>query len=211
MVEMSIRTRDPKKSTRGPGRGDSARVRNAGTRRVLHSLPVPSFPAEIAEDGRRPVRVGLRGVVRATAPGARDRPDGHIVVVPDVADAGSHLCRLFRSKRRRIGSVRSSFAFQGSRGERSRVQTRVKRPGARASSVVRATAPGARDRPDGHIVVVPDVADAGSHLCRLFRSKRRRIGSVRSSFAFQGSRGERSRVQTRVKRPGARASSAVRA
>ena len=89
MVEMSIRTRDPKKSTRVP----SETRRGFKTRRSgrVHSLPVPSFPAEIAEDGRRPVRVGLRGVVRATAPGARHRPDGHIVVVPDVADAGSHL------------------------------------------------------------------------------------------------------------------------
>jgi hypothetical protein len=91
MVEMSIRTRDPKKSTRVPteerrlGGGSRVRIRR------VHSLPVPSFPAEIAEDGRRPVRVGLRGVVRATAPGASHRPDGHIVVVPDVADAGSHL------------------------------------------------------------------------------------------------------------------------
>lgn len=90
MVEMSIRTRDPKKSTRVPSRRLGAGS-NAGGGRRVHSLPVPSFPAEIAEDGRRPVRVGLRGVVRATAPGARHRPDGHIVVVPDVADAGSHL------------------------------------------------------------------------------------------------------------------------
>ena len=91
MVEMSIRTRDPKKSTRVPVEETRRGFKRGGVRRVMHSLPVPSFPAEIAEDGRRPVRVGLRGVVRATAPGARDRPDGHIVVVPDVADAGSHL------------------------------------------------------------------------------------------------------------------------
>ena len=94
MVKMSIRTRDPKKSTRVPPSEEGEETRRGfkrgGARRV-HSLPVPSFPAEIAEDGRRPVRVGFRGVVRATAPGARHRPDGHIVVVPDVADAGSHL------------------------------------------------------------------------------------------------------------------------
>ena len=142
MVKMSIRTRDPKKSTRVPPseEGEETRrgfKRGGGEARALTSraiLPCRDRGGWATACSRRtPWGCSCHGPGRPPPAGRPYRSCAR-----RCGCRKPSLCRLFSSKRRRIGSVRSSFAFRASRGEQSRVQTRVKRPGARASSAVRA-------------------------------------------------------------------------